>query len=160
MPQLLSKFNAAKKEQEVELLSGLRGLEVIFREQIEMMNKGDTCYVIGGTKGFDEQIVQGFFEKIHLMREEKGINTKMLFNHYQKDSTQKLYSGKKYPHTQTRYIEHISPVAINVYKDRTLIIIFGNEIISVHIKSEDVAQSFLEYFNLLWKTAKKQSRKI
>ncbi len=155
LPNLLAKYNSSKEEQEVELLSGLKGLEIIFREQIDLLNKGEVCYVIGGTKGSEEEIIQAFFEKIHVLREKKKINTKMLFNLKQKKSTEKLYSSKKYPKTTTKYIEHASPVAINIYKDRTVIIIFGKEITSIYIKSQDVANSFLEYFNLLWKIAKK-----
>lgn len=152
LPKLLAKFNSSKKDQEVELITGIKGLEIIFREQIELLSKGDTCYVIGGTnKGADEKIIQGFFEKIHLMREAKKIKTKMLFNLQQKESTHKLYSTKKYPRTSTRYINHTSPVAINIYKDRTIIIIFGVEIASIFIKSKEVADSFTEHFNLLWK---------
>lgn len=158
LPQLISKYNSSKEKQEVELVSGMRGLETIFREQVETLNKGETCYVIGGTWGTgeeQEELVQSFFEKIHLMREEKRIKTKMLFNLNQKKSTEKIYSSKKYPNTSTRYLEHSTPVAINVYNDRTIIIIFGKKITSIYIKSQDVANSFLEYFNLLWKTAKK-----
>ena len=119
------------------------------------MNAGETCYVIGGTRGSDESAVQAFFEKIHIMREQKKIKTKMLFNSGQKDSTEKLYSTKKYPGTQTRYIEHSSPVAINIYKDRTVIIIFGKRTTAINITSKEVANSFMEYFDLLWKIAKK-----
>ncbi len=155
IPTLLLKYDSSKKEQEVELITGLRGLQIIFREQVESLKGNDVCYVIGGTKGSDEEIVQGFFEKIHLMREKKKIKTKMLFNLRQKQTTSKLYSSKKYPHTSTKYIEHSSPVAINIYKDKTIIIIFGEQITSIHIKSQDVANSFIEYFNLLWKQAKK-----
>lgn len=157
LPALLMKFNSSKDDQEVELLSGPKGLEVIFREQVGEMKKGETCYIIGGTWGTGEETesrVQNFFEKIHLMREEKGIKTKMLFNVSQKGTTQKLYSKKSYPGTETRYIEHTSPVAINVYGNKTIIIIFGKKISAIHIHSADVASSFMEYFNLLWKTAK------
>ncbi|HLC54791.1 MAG TPA: helix-turn-helix domain-containing protein [Candidatus Nanoarchaeia archaeon] len=155
LPSLLAQFNSFKKKQEVELITGLKGLEVIFREQVSLLDKGETCFVIGGTWGtgqIDETIVQTFFEKIHLLREEKGIKTKMLFNINQKAVTEKLYSSKKYPETKTHYIEHTSPVAINIYKDRTVIIIFSSEINAIHIKSKDVAESFKEYFNLLWNT--------
>jgi len=155
MPNLLLKYDSSKKEQEVELITGLRGLQVVFREQVESLKENEMCHVIGGTKGSDEEIVQGFFEKIHLMREKKKIKTKMLFNLKQKQTTSKLYSSKKYPHTSTKYIEHSSPVAINIYKDKTIIIIFGEQITSIYIKSQDVADSFIEYFNLLWKQAKK-----
>ncbi|MFH1072221.1 MAG: helix-turn-helix domain-containing protein [Nanoarchaeota archaeon] len=155
LPMLLAKFNASKEEQEVELFSGLHGLEIIFREQVEIMKKGEACYVIGGTRGSDEASVQAFFEKIHVMREQKGIRTKMLFNVRQKESTERLYSSRKYPKTETRYIQHASPVAINIYKNRTVIIIFGRQISAIHITSQDVANSFLEYFQILWKVAKK-----
>jgi len=158
LPDLLMKFNSSKEDQEVELISGTRGLDIIFREQVEKLNKDDTCYVIGGTWGTGETMekrTQNFFEKIHLMREKKKIKTKMLFNIKQKETTDKLYSSKKYPSTQTRYIDHTSPVAINVYKDKTVIIIFGKTITSIYITSQDVANSFMEYFEILWKVAKK-----
>jgi len=146
LPNLISLYSSSKEK---------KGLELIFQEQIELLNKGDTCYVIGGTRGLDEETIQNFFEKVHIWREKKGIRTKMLFNLRQKQSTEKLYSSKKYPKTTTKYILHTSPVAINVYADRTIIIIFGDKINVISIKSKDVANSFIEYFNLLWESSKK-----
>lgn len=55
-----------------------------------------------------------------------------------------------YPSTEIKYIEHTSPVAINIYNDRTIIIIFGKSVNAINIKSRDVANSFIEYFKLLW----------
>lgn len=153
MPELLSKFGSSKEDQEVELLAGLKGLEIIFREQIDLLHKGETCYVIGGTQGIEEEAVQFFFQKIHKLRDERGIKTKMLYNLGQKDLVKKLYSSKEYEGVKTKYITHTSPVAINIYKDRTVIIIFGKKISAIHIKSQDVAKSFMEYFNLLWNGA-------
>src|SRR3989344_6936994 len=153
LPDLLSKFNSSKEDEEIELITGMHGLGVIFREQVDLLKKEDVCYVIGGTWGTgeaDESIIQAFFEKIHLMKERKRIKTKMLFNLKQKETTDKLYSTAKYPSTTTRYIEHSSPVAINVYENKTIIIIFGKKITSIYIKSKDVANSFVEYFNILW----------
>lgn len=154
LPKLLTEFQESKEEQEVELLSGLKGLEITFREQIDLLKPGETCYVIGGTRGIEEEVIQSFFEKIHLLREQKKIKTKMLFNLRQQESTERLYSQKKYPGTTTRYISHTSPVAINIYKDRTVIILFAKKVTAIHIKSQDVANSFTEYFDLLWKQAK------
>jgi len=154
IPFLLQQFDESKEDQEVELLTGLKGLEIIFREQVDLLKKGEICYVIGGTKGSDEEIVMTFFKKIHELREEKKIKTKMLYNLRQKTDILKNYSSKLYPGTDTRFIEHTSPVAINIYKDRTVIIIFSKKISAIHIKSQDVANSFMEYFNILWKQAR------
>ncbi|MFH0701722.1 MAG: helix-turn-helix domain-containing protein [Candidatus Woesearchaeota archaeon] len=154
IPGLLSLFNSSKEEQEVEILLGMKGLEIIFREQVEMLKSGEVCYVIGGTKGMDEEAVWSFFRKIHILREQKKIRTHMLFNRRQRKTTEDLYSNKQFPGTKNKYIEHTSPVAINIYRDRTVIIVFGKKITSIYIKSEEVAQSFLEYFQMMWKIAK------
>jgi sugar-specific transcriptional regulator TrmB len=154
IPNLMLQFQSSKEEQEVELLSGLKGLEIIFREQIDLLKKGETCYVIGGTRGMDETAVVAFFQKIHELREKKGIKTRMLYNIRQKSSANNNYSSRKYQGTETRYIEHTSPVAINIFKDRTVIIIFSMKITAIHMKSQDIANSFMEYFNILWKQAK------
>jgi HTH-type transcriptional regulator, sugar sensing transcriptional regulator len=155
LPQLMSTYMSSKEEQELELYTGLKGLEIIFREQVDLLKPGETCYVIGGTRGSDEGDVQAFFERIHVMRQEKGIKTRMLFNKIQKSATEKRYSSRRYPLTQSRYIDHSSPVAINIYADRTVIIIFSKKISAIHIKSTEVSKSFLEYFNILWKQADK-----
>jgi sugar-specific transcriptional regulator TrmB len=154
LPKLLAQFKASKEEHEVELLIGLKGLEVIFREQIEIMKAGEINYVIGGTRGSEEEAVVAFFQKIHLLREKKKIKSKMLYNLRQRENTEKFFGTKLYPHSTTKYIKHSSPVSINIYKDRVVSIVFGKTVTAVHIKSKDIANSFLEYFNILWKTAK------
>jgi len=153
LPLLLAQFQASKEEHEVELLTGLKGLEVIFREQIDIMKPGDINYVIGGTKGSEEEAVVAFFQKIHVMREKKRIKSKMLYNLRQKERTERFFGTQQYSHSETRYIKHSSPVSINIYKNRVVIIVFGKTISAIHIKSQDIANSFLEYFNLLWATS-------
>jgi sugar-specific transcriptional regulator TrmB len=153
LPQLLLMFNSSKADEEVELYEGLKGLQAIFYEQIEIMKPDETAYVIGGTRGSDEEHVMAFFQKIHDLRAKKKIITKMLYNKRQKANTEKLFNSYKY--TTTRYIDHTSPVAINIYKNRTVIIIFGKKITAIHIKSIDVANSFMEYFNILWRQSVK-----
>lgn len=154
LPELMARFASSEEEQEVGLLVGLKGLEIIFHEQIEMMKKGEACYVIGGTRGSDEESVYAFFHKIHVLRQKKRILTKMLYNMDQRHLIEAHYSNKEFPLTETRYIKLMSPVAINIYRDRTVIIVFGKKITSIQIISQDVADSFLEYFRMLWATGR------
>ena len=39
LPNLLSRFNSSKEDQEVELIAGMRGLDIIFREQVDTLKK-------------------------------------------------------------------------------------------------------------------------
>jgi len=153
LPQLVVMFNSNKKEQEVELLSGLKSIKLFFNEQIEELQKGEINYVIGGTNGSDEQYIVGFFRRVHILREKKGIKTKMLYNKRQKDIVTKQYGSKEFPLTKTNFIEHASAVSINIHKNKTLIMIFGKEITGIKITSVEIANSFREYFELMWKNA-------
>ena len=155
MPKLLAQFTSSKKDQEVELLTGIKGLRLIFNEQVESMKKGETCYVIGGLGGKEESPeIIALFKKIHQKREEKGIKTKMLYTESYRKIAEKEYSSKEYSLTTTQFIRHAAPVALNVYQDKTILLIAGNSTTAISITSQDVANSFLEYFNLLWKTAR------
>ncbi len=151
LPLLLSQYSDSKEEQEVELLTGMKGLETIFFEQVDLLKRGEFNYVIGGTKGSNEGPMFAFFEKIHHMRQAKGIKTKMLYNVSQKETVDRLYGQSKFSLTQVRYIPTASPVAINIYANRVVIIIFGKEMTLIHIRSQQTASSFLEYFSILWK---------
>ncbi|MFA6073669.1 MAG: helix-turn-helix domain-containing protein [Candidatus Woesearchaeota archaeon] len=154
LPELLRTFNLNKQDQEVELLIGLKSIRLFFNDQIEELKKGETNYVIGGTRGSDEQHVVAFFRRVHILRENKGIKTKMLYNMGQKDTVKKQYNSKEFKLSETKFIEHASAVSINIHKNKTLIMIFGKEITGIKITSEEIAHSFKEYFDLMWKDAK------
>ena len=154
LPMLLAKFDSSKEEQEVELLTGLKGMELVFKEQVERMNKGETAYVIGGTRAQEKPEVIAYFEKLHRMRKAKGLITKLLYNESERGKLDRRYKELGFKDTTIRFLPHVSPVAINIYQDRTFVIIFGKQISTINIKSQDVANSFMEYFNILWKQSK------
>lgn len=155
LPQLNAKFLSTKQDQEVELLVGLKSLRLFFEEQIKDLNPGETSYVIGGTMGVDEDAVVAFFRNVHLQREQKKLKTKMLYNKKQKHIVKSSYNSKEFPHSETRFIDHGSAVAINIHNNKVLINIFGKELTGIKITSQEIADSFMEYFNLLWKSSEK-----
>jgi len=150
LPGLLTLYNQSREEEEVEILHGIRGMETIFLEQVAILKNGEYNYVIGGTRGSNEGAMTAFFVKIHRLRQQKGIRTRMLYNQRQKDAIEGMYGGKIFSMTEVRYLQTTSPVAINIYSNRVVIIIFGREMTLIHIRSQQTADSFLEYFSLLW----------
>ena len=151
LPSLIGIFAQSKEDQEVELLHGMKGLEAVFLEQIDILNKGGINYVIGGTKGIDEEAMQAFFVKIHRLRQQRGIRTRMLYNLRQKKAVDALYANSEFSLTEVKYLPHTSPVSINIYANRVIIVIFGQDMTLIHIKSKETSHSFMEYFNILWK---------
>jgi len=153
LPKLLALYGENQEEQEVEMYTGLKGLEIIFKEQLDALKKGDYNYVIGGTQSTTQDAIVAFFHRIHVQREEKGIKTRMLFNEHQRHIVEQFYSTKEFPGTATKFITHSSPVAINIYRNTTIISIYGKTVTAIKITSEATAKSFMEHFELLWKTA-------
>ncbi len=151
LPGLAARFASSKKEQEVEMLIGLKSIRLFFQEQVEELSKGECNYVIGGTQGENDSHIVAFFRKIHIQREKKGIKTLMLYNKRQKKTVNKEYSTKEFPNTRTKFISHTSAVSINIHKNKVLILIFGKELTGIKITSGQTAKSFKEYFDLLWK---------
>ncbi|MDI6738179.1 MAG: hypothetical protein QME12_06745 [Nanoarchaeota archaeon] len=65
--------------------------------------------------------------------------------------------GKTIPLAEIRHLpkEYESPVSLNVYGGKVAIIVWGVEPAAILIANTDVAKSFRNYFELMWKMAKK-----
>lgn len=154
LPKLMAQFLDSKEEQEVELLVGYPSVRLYFQEQVEELKKGEINYVIGGTRGVDEDYVIAMFRAVHKQRERKGIKTRMLYNSRQRKTVKEHYSAGEFRFTETRFIDHASAVSMNIHHDKVLILVFGKELTGIKITSADIRNSFMEYFDLLWNTAK------
>jgi len=104
-------------------------------------------------RGF--QTLRTFFKKMDRERYKNKIPMKILF-----DTTMKETSGKDRalePYTEVRYLPkgYITPTAMSIFKDYVYIWVW-KEIPSIFvIKDKQVSESFRNYFELLWKIAKK-----
>lgn len=154
IPELISFQKKTQEKYEAEIYYGLEGLETLFNEQLRELNKGEENYVIGITHIEDYgEPVANFFRHLQKKRDEKGIVSNFLLGENARGSFDYMEKSK---FTNLRYLPHASLVSINVYKTITIIGVFaGGNPILFKISSKDVADSFIEYFNLLWKLGKK-----
>lgn len=63
----------------------------------------------------------------------------------------------KIPLAEIRYVQdkYASPLSIAIYGDNINILIFNQDNpLAIHIKSREIAQSFMNYFNLMWAVGK------
>lgn len=61
------------------------------------------------------------------------------------------------PHTEVRYLpeEVMNPAVVNVYGDSVLTVLWTEVPIAFLMRSAGVAETFRNYFKLLWKQAKR-----
>ena len=107
-------------------------------------------YAFGAGKGESIEKIQLFFDKLHKERLKKSVKSKIIFN----ESSRGLFkSQEKSKLVEARYLLESTPAAINIYKNYTIIAILTEEPITFLIRNKEVADSFKEYFKVMWKVA-------
>ncbi len=96
-----------------------------------------------------------FINKFHQKRCKKRIKIRILINEQYRNSLGKSREREKY--TKVRYVpeEFSTPAVINIYGDRVLIAIWGENPVALAIDDESASSSFRNYFELLWSRADK-----
>jgi len=148
LPQLLLKQN--NKSSTVRVYTGLRGRKVIFEDKL---NHKEEQLVLGAHEPSKRS--SSFIENYHKRRIKRGIHLKMLFIKNDKEAVKRF---NKYKFVQARILpdKFSSPIAINVYGNKTAILLGSEtlEPISILIEDEGLSNNYKTYFKLLWEISK------
>ncbi|MAH07620.1 hypothetical protein CMI38_05225 [Candidatus Pacearchaeota archaeon] len=154
LPELdeISKF--AEPTQEAEILQGVSGIKTFTEDILEKLDKDDTFYILGAPKESNEFLAP-YFKEWHKKRIKKGIKCKILYNH--DFSKEWVEMRKKSPLTEVKILPKIirTPVLVDISKDQVATILFGDKPQCIVIKNKKIAESYIAYFNMLWKMSKK-----
>lgn len=148
LPDLLEKRKLSKELQEVTVYRGKKGLKNIY----ELMLKTRQTINIFGSSGKFKEVLGEIFYKQWMKRFAKSkCKIKIILS--------KKSKGKgKYPKKmEVKYIleEFILPSSTSIWEDYIFIEVFSEKPFGILIRSKEIVNSYLKYFNLLWKIAKK-----
>ena len=153
IPKLKSRQLSIGDLTEAEIFQGWKGMETVYRMLRDSLKKGDTNYVLGASKGEDEEKVRDFFTRHINFLGQKGIKQKIIFN---EEARGNLPIYKEYPSLfQLRYMKNTTPAEINIWKDKTMVVILRKNPTVILINDQTVSDSFKEYFEQVWKQARK-----
>jgi len=143
--QIASIKEEQKQKSFVHLFTGTEGQKTIMDDIIET---GKEFYILGGGGKFshDHPI---YTEQWAEKRRRKNIKAKIIGTNRGEAPVWKLNEIKYLPK------EYKSPSVTFVYGGKVAIFIQENPVLIILIDSDKVASSYKNYFNLLWKIAKK-----
>ena len=145
IPSLLAKFNEQKDKQQTSFYRGVQGIKSIFEDQIQ---DGKDVYIIGASHN-TKQIIKFYLPHYTSKRTKKKIKLHA------------IYAGEKHaspiPLASVRYLPEsfASPVSTNIWGNKVAIFIWSPDPIAIVIQQPDVAKAYRNYFDLLWKIAKR-----
>lgn len=148
LPKILAKQNNSKTL--VKVYTGISGRKTIFEDKLNYLGEQ---YVLGAHKPSGK--ISNYIENYHRRRIKKKIKVKMLFINQDKESA-KIFSKYKYVKARILPDKFSSPIAINIYGDKTAILLGSGEIepITILIEDKGLSSEFKSYFALLWDMSK------
>lgn len=148
LPQLMSKQN--RKGTLVRVYTGLSGRKIIFEDKLKYAGEQ---YVLGAHHPSGR--ISAYLENYHRRRIQNKIALKMLYIKEDKE-TARVFA--KYKFIQLRLLpkKFASPIAINIYGNKTAILLGSDaaEPISILIEDEGLSADFRTYFEMLWAISK------
>lgn len=137
-----------KEEEYTEIFRGRKGINTILQQVLTC----DSYEALGSSGQFMERMRHDFVS-FQNEKKRRGITSRVLQNISSKDDTE----FKQVAHASIRYLdsEHIPPTTTILYGDNTAIITWGAQPSATVIHSKPVTASFRDYFETLWKNAKR-----
>jgi sugar-specific transcriptional regulator TrmB len=144
LPSLEELYKSAKKSQDIRVFYGREGLKNIFQDQL---HDNREVLILGASKSAFE-ILPFYFKWYDKDRVKKHIKVKII-------SAEKI--AKKIPLAETRIFpkKYSNPLAVNLYKDKTALILWSKEPLVIVIENQEISQSYKKYFDFLWNSSKK-----
>ncbi len=137
------------------LFKGLKGFRTAIFESLSLLNQTDIVLGMGvlSTKGEEYNLL---WEQWHRERVKRKIACKILFS----DSNTEYYNRLKHlKYVETRVLQRVTPAAVDVLGRRVLILTHGEQPSCLVIENEQIAQSFRSFFESLWKTSQRETKK-
>jgi len=152
LPELKLQQELGIEETEAEIFKGWKGMETVYSMLRKTLKKGDMNYAFGASKGEDEERVRAFFTRHLTFLAEKGIKQKIIYN---EEARGNIPEQLKHPSLfQVRHMVQTTPSEINVWADHVMIVILTKNPTVILVKNKKVADSFRNYFDMMWKLAK------
>ena len=137
-----------KPRQETNFFKGIEGLKAVFEDQLNYKE-----ILILGANPLAYEMLEIYFHWFDKKRVKNKIKTKIIFNKLAKNQKQ-----LKIPLSEIKYLpeKYSSNMAINIYGDKTAIILWKKEKpIAIVIKEQEITESYKKHFDIMWKIAKK-----
>ena len=146
-PVLKARYDSVKEKQETVFYKGRAGLKTIFEDQL---NIGKEILILGASP-LATEILRFYFKWFDKRRAKKRVWVRIIFDESVRKNVDEI------PLSKIRYLpkKYGSPTAINIYGDKTAIILWSEENpIAIVIKNKEISEGYRKYFELMWKIAK------
>jgi sugar-specific transcriptional regulator TrmB len=156
LPALLAREKSKKPGHEASVYEGYKAVKSYYRDLLRGSVKGEERLVFGARSGYPvARGAQYFFQSFHRAWVKRGLKTRMIFNEDLR-GRKSVEFYNRFPRTDVRFLTHVTLSSIGIHKDCIDLLVWTRESALLFvIRSREVARTFRNYFEVLWRSAKK-----
>lgn len=153
----LQKFSRIGNEQDFDIVVGADNIRRYELDRARKIQKGTIQYIMGGTsKEFIDALGESYEAEYAPLLKDKGVLTKYIGTSEQGTLSKYLQQQRGYYEIRTMPKMKKGVVNFMICNDRVHFYTFVNPPTLYVIKSKVVADSYLDFFNMLWDIAEKE----
>src|SRR3989344_7407074 len=148
LPQLLAQFHAQTEDKETVFFRGTAGLRLVF---VDQLNVGKEILVLA-TSSKVSHILKYFFPRYQLVRKQKRIKTRMLFDERYRKDPKALGFIQKLPLAEVRFVRDVnrSPLSQYIYGNTVALVVWSDDPVAIVMRQREIAEGFRDSFEQLW----------
>lgn len=155
VPELKSLQNKEEKETNISIYEGFEGFKTAFRKIIDDCPEDGTIYIMGfSEQPYANDSLRTFISNMNVKSAQKKHVLKIIMDKSAKETLGKDREKEKYSEIKYMPRGYISPAAIDIFEDYVYIFLWEKKPFVFMINNKNIADSFKQYFNFLWKIAK------
>lgn len=151
LPKLFEIAKKSKVKTQVVVHKGKEGLKNIMEDVLK--NKPSVLYSLTSA-GKGSKTLPFYVPQFHKKRVKTNIKLEIIFGK-NKQAIERANELKKIKLTEVKFIdtEYVIPISLWIYNNKIVLLIWPSEI-GILIENKETAETFKNYFNILWKVAK------
>ena len=146
VPSLVAKANI---KQEIVIFEGIEGFQSFSMNYIEKMSPGTVLYVLGSTGDLWYELMDNIWRRFEKIRLKKKVWFKMVEYHVS-EMDKKLAVEQKYYDVRVIPEKLETPANVLIWDDYIALQTLIEPYSVIQIKNPVLAQTYLNYFNLIW----------
>jgi sugar-specific transcriptional regulator TrmB len=149
LPELESRRALSQETYEATIYKGKKGLKSIAEDVL----KTKSTLLAFGAEGRFVETFRHYAAQWHMRRNKLKIPVKIIYN----EKIRKNKLKARFPILQMKFNSHMddTPATTWIYGDKVAIVIWqGKEPIATLIRSNPIAKSYKQFFNILWQNSK------
>jgi sugar-specific transcriptional regulator TrmB len=155
VPQLSNIRNTQGEETKTAVYEGFEGFKIAFKNIINDCPKNGEIFILGfSDRMYKTESLRLFLSNMNLKTVEKKQKLKIILD---KDSKEKLGRDRESEkNTEVKYMPkgYINPAAMDIFEDYVYMFLWEEKPFVFMIKNKTIAESFKQYFKMLWRIAK------